>query len=118
MQQPGPHQDHPLVGTEAVEGLEFVEEAGGELEYEIEILDEIAAGGCSPQLEAERVQRLPVAREPRERDLRLALCARREDRLDELRADRVLVGGAGQDELATVIRMLHGKLGLDEGGVQ
>lgn len=23
-----------------------------------------------------------------------------------------------QDELATVIRMLHGKLGLDEGGVQ
>jgi hypothetical protein len=39
-----------------------------------------------------------------------------EDARLELR-ERVVAPGL-QDELATVIRMLHGKLGLDEGGVR
>jgi hypothetical protein len=39
-----------------------------------------------------------------------------EDARLELR--RAQVGLGLQDELATVIRLLHGRLGLDEGGVQ
>ena len=39
-----------------------------------------------------------------------------EDARLELRESRVALGL--QDELATVIRMLHGKLGLDEGGLR
>jgi len=39
-----------------------------------------------------------------------------EDARDALRRADLLPGL--QDELATVVRMLHGKLGLDEGGLR
>jgi hypothetical protein len=40
--------------------------------------------------------------------------------IEEARLELLNVGAAPglQDELATVIRLLHGRLGLDEGGVQ
>lgn len=39
-----------------------------------------------------------------------------EDSLDALRRGQIELGL--QDEVATVIRLLHGRLGLDEGGVR